>query len=403
MPVAILCPKALIHTWVSVANQIGVKVVFCRNYESVRSSKFKWGDWVHRGVKAKTAKTSYQWKVPQGTLFIFDEVHKCKDRKTQNSKLLVGAIGDYKLFLMSATVAENPMHLYAMGMALGLHSGDSEFFWFLRSHGVSKVGFGLKFTTNPENRQRSLNKIRAHIYPERGYRINPRDIPGFPENSIQLVAVDSPDSAPVQKELDRLYEKMLEEVGASLSITDMLRARQESELCKLAYIAEKTEQLIEEGNSVVVFLNFIDSINALKGMLEDSVSGISVLRGGCDAKREVDLFQSNINTLMIAQGDTGGVGVSLHDLQGRPRVSLISPSYSAVNLIQVLGRINRSGSLSKSIQQIICLANTIEMRIYESLNRKIDNISMINDNDTNPLSHLANVKRKSKMTNPNLN
>jgi hypothetical protein len=77
----------------------------------------------------------------------------------------------------------------------------------------------------------------------------------------------------------------------------------------------------------------------------------------------------------------GGVGISLHDVNNRPRVSLISPSYSAVDLIQSLGRINRAGSLSPAIQKILVASGTIEENIRKKLENKVNNLNAIMDSD----------------------
>jgi hypothetical protein len=85
---------------------------------------------------------------------------------------------------------------------------------------------------------------------------------------------------------------------------------------------------------------------------------------------------------MIANIKAGGVGISLHDINGvHPRVSLISPTQSATNLIQVLGRIHRSGGKTKSLQRIIFAANTPEDDISRMLFKKLANLSLLNDGD----------------------
>ena len=49
----------------------------------------------------------------------------------------------------------------------------------------------------------------------------------------------------------------------------------------------------------------------------------------------------------------GGTGLSLHDVNGEhPRVSLISPSFSAIDLKQALGRIHRAGAKSPAVQKL---------------------------------------------------
>ena len=57
---------------------------------------------------------------------------------------------------------------------------------------------------------------------------------------------------------------------------------------------------------------------------------------------------------MIANIRAGGVGISLHDTIGNfGRVSLISPTWSSIELKQALGRIDRAGARTPCIQRIV--------------------------------------------------
>tara|TARA_Y100000588_G_C13888717_1_gene767717 strand:- start:498 stop:758 length:261 start_codon:yes stop_codon:yes gene_type:complete len=81
----------------------------------------------------------------------------------------------------------------------------------------------------------------------------------------------------------------------------------------------------------------------------------------------------------------GGTGLSLHDEDGgHPRVALISPTFSAVELRQALGRVHRASGKSKSIQKIVFAANTVEDRVAAAVRRKLNNLDMINDGELTP-------------------
>jgi hypothetical protein len=78
--------------------------------------------------------------------------------------------------------------------------------------------------------------------------------------------------------------------------------------------------------------------------------------------------------------------LSLHDVNGKhPRVSLISPSFSAIDLKQALGRIHRAGAQSPAVQKIIFAEGTVEMRVCRLVRKKLNNIDLINDDEMNPL------------------
>ena len=79
---------------------------------------------------------------------------------------------------------------------------------------------------------------------------------------------------------------------------------------------------------------------------------------------------------------SGGCGISLHDTFGTfPRVSIISPTWSAQDLIQVLGRIHRAMGKTDCEQLIIFCKGTVEERVGNIIKQKIDNIRFFNDGE----------------------
>lgn len=172
--------------------------------------------------------------------------------------------------------------------------------------------------------------------------------------------------------------------------TALLRARQRVELLKVETIFDLTLNFLEEGKSIVIFVNFNETIDYLKNLFDNKKIPLSQIRGNQiragQRDEQIQLFQNNINRVMLANIQSGGVGVSLHDLHGgHPRVSLISPSWSAQDLIQALGRIHRAEGKSKCLQYLIFCARTIEDRICLTIKQKLQTIKTLNDGDLDGL------------------
>ena len=161
----------------------------------------------------------------------------------------------------------------------------------------------------------------------------------------------------------------------------MLRARQVSETQKIPSLIEMTEDALEEGRSVVIAVNFNDSITALVKALGKSRKVATIHGGQSSEEREVNIqeFQSNKVHVIVINLRAGGVGVSLHDLHGRPRTAIISPSWSAVDLKQALGRVWRAGGMSGSVQHILYARGTVEERVATLLQSKLDRLTVFND------------------------
>jgi superfamily II DNA or RNA helicase len=324
--------------------------------------------------------------------------HRCKNEKTLNSKMLRAAKRSKSPVLaLSATIADNPLHLYSLGLVLGLFEDYPSFWNWAYKHGVYKSFFGVEFNPKPE----FLQKIHQQLFPAKGSRIRIADLgDAFPDNLIITDSYDMNSNAKkiqsayrkMDGELQRLYATKEKDKGSSI-LTEILRARQEIELLKVPTIIEMAEDLIEEGNSIAIFVNFKETISVLSQKLKcDCIIDGSIT--GEQREKNIEAFQSDQSRIILCNIKAGGVGISLHDLNGTyPRVSLISPTNSAVDLVQALGRIHRAGAKSKAIQRLLFCAGTIEEEIAQNVSVKIQNITLINDGDLTG-SIVINIKQQ---------
>jgi SNF2 family DNA or RNA helicase len=204
----------------------------------------------------------------------------------------------------------------------------------------------------------------------------------FPENTVLAEAFDLPETEAAEEAEEAFEELENSEEGASDEnpLTVSLRARQASELAKMPIFADLTAESLEEGNHVVCFLNFTESLEALGDQLRKKKIEYAVIAGN-DKDRDgvIKNFQENKTPVLLVMIQAGGVGISLHDLHGTPRTSLISPPYSTVELKQALGRIHRAGAKSKAVQRIIFAAGTIEESVCRKLKSKLRNLDALLD------------------------
>jgi hypothetical protein len=165
----------------------------------------------------------------------------------------------------------------------------------------------------------------------------------------------------------------------------MLRARQRVELLKVSLIVEMIQEAIAEGFHVAVFLNFNDTIRALNDKLGGSVPIVwgtdpTTKRQQSDAERNlaIDSFQNNTDNIILLNIEAGGVAINLHDeLGGAPRLALISPTWNEKSLQQVLGRVDRAGAKTDTLQRILFAAGTVEETVREALARKLNNLQTL--------------------------
>ena len=387
MGIAVVCPKAVIYSWNKVIkDHFGMKPEFVLNYESVKTGKYKdIGVW--KSVSKISTREFFQWNIPKNTLIIFDESHRLKGHGTQNSEIAIAAKKQgYKILCCSATNAINPIELKCVGLITGLYK-TGKWLAFLREHGCEQGRFGWEFSGDKD----VLKKLHADLFLDRGVRVRRDDIKGFPDSEVIAEAYNIDEKS--QKELKEVYEEMEKELKYLQaqckntkeyqlnSMVIMLRARQQAELIKVPLFVEMAEDALEDGMSVVIFVNFSETVRALSKRLNTNCVVWGENKGN---ERDVYIadFQSDKKRVIIVNIKAGGAGLSLHDLNGNyPRLSLISPTPSAVDLRQALGRVWRDGGKTKSLQKIIFAASTVEEEVCEKVKLKLSALDTINDGD----------------------
>lgn len=386
----VVCPKAIIPGWQKLARYFGVECTAI-NYESLKTGNTPHGKWEKiPGPKNKTIE-QWTWTIdPATTLLCIDEAQRCKNPKSQNAEMLIRAKEQgFKILAMSATVATNPLEMKAVGYTLGLFNNPGGFFKWIFANGCYKGRFGLEFSGGKEH----IQKIHHEIYGTgKGSRIRVNEVPGFPETLIIPEVLDfNGASIEIQRAYDDMHEALsrLDEVEAkdrqNVILTEILRARQRSELLKVPTIVDMVNDAIDEGMSVGIFVNFDETLKQLAAKLKTSCTihgGQSGDRGAIERQANIDAFQADRERKIICNIRAGGIGVSLHDVRGEfPRLALIMPTYSGQDLIQCFGRVRRAGGLSKSIQKVLFALGTIEEKAAQAVQDKIANIETLNDGD----------------------
>ena len=255
--------------------------------------------------------------------------------------------------------------------------------------GFVDIGWGarkrriFRFTTNRKKAEETMRLIR-HEMGERFMSITPEEIPGFPEETREVVLVDL--AKQDHDALVRAYAEMPPQMQ-HMSQDDMvktLRLRQQAEWCKASVLAEMATDYVEDGYSVFIAISFSDCRRRIEDELaKKGVKYASIYGGQRDSERQagIDSFQRNETHVMVGMMQACSVALSLHDERHeRPRVSLISPSYSASDVMQALGRIRRVGGTTAT-QKIVLAAESVEERVAGAVQRKIDCIETLSDRD----------------------
>lgn len=403
-PTVLICPKTVIPQWTKILKSFDITPTVVINYEKIgrgNTSYMKWKKLPDLMVPWKEdAKTDMpEFTFNRNSLVILDEGHKCKGNHTSNAWMMIALKEQgYKVLVASATLATTPMEMRAVGYLSDLHKLYN-FSDFCRTHGAEWVGRWGAMTWNmaSDAAKKSMLALNKYFFEDRkcASRLTVDDFGKlFPESHIVAEAYDLGANAP---KIQAVYDEMEAELAKLDERTEnysehifaiMMEARRKAELCKVPLFVEMMEDLYEEGKSVCLFVNFDDTIQAVVKRLEKvkKFKGqIGYIVGGQSAKtrqQDIDDFNADKKRVMVINIKAGGVGISLHDLNGKfARASIISPNFSAFELVQALGRVWRQGGKTKSYQNIIFAAGTIEERACQRVQFRINNLSTLNDAD----------------------
>lgn len=396
----IVCPKSLVTMWPKVLDTFGLKSYGITNYELLQQEKFlvkgipkkcpyieckeTWdqdiieNDYQSKRKDSESKFYTFVWKdLPKDILFIFDEAHRCKNPRTYNGILLHSlAETESKILLLSATLADKPdtfvLPTYVLKLVKNVRDAKD---W------INRLG---------KEYENVMSGVHDIIFPEYASRMRSRDVKDlFPDNKVVADCYEMENSKEIEEQY-QIIEEAVKSLGAKEEASDcalakILYARMKIEQLKIPTFVKMTKENLDNGCSVAIFVNFTETLKTLKQEL-----GCSCVIFGkqttAERDRSIRLFNEDKERIIICNIRSGGVGISLHDTKADyPRISLISPSWSAQDILQVLGRIHRANGKTPVVQKILFCQGTVEERISESMKEKIVNIAQLNDGDL--LSH----------------
>lgn len=411
-PVFVVCPKTIRGKWTTLLNQWGAKILDVINYEKLVRGNTKWLKYSQppKGPNGKPI-TDYprhlltHLQVPSNALVILDEAHRCKAVSSLSAGIMIDCKRqDYRFLNLSATLACDPREMKAIGYANNLIKTPTQkdYKAFCIDHGATWLGRwgALLFDKDSPDAQKKMKAIHKSLFEvqKSASRLTRAQMSEyFSTNHVDATAysMDDVTTCKIQKVYDWLQaelDKLAEHCDGYTEnvLTLILRARQQIELLKVPLFCELIEDSYDEGNSVVCFVNFTRSLEAIEKRLsarKDLRNTLAFIRGGQKMKeREAYLtaFQADQKRVMLANQRAGGIAVDMHDCHGNyPRRTLLSPTFDAREILQALGRADRVGGKTPVYQTLVYVAGTIEAVAVKRVQGKCDNMALLNDGDLN--------------------
>jgi len=403
-------PKSVILKWFEIASIFGLVPLGAVNYESLKNGKYyetagdfnaedrkdcPWIDIVREpildpvtGDQLRTKQgiprckvTAINWSFPSNTLLIFDEAHKGKNGKsTENSTITSAFMSSFRAAVslrkrvmclnLSATISDKIECFATAAYLLGFYKPYMPKFYTRFISTLSNSKTSKKTNGKKEDVFTLLHK---KIYPNYGSRMNIKTIKEmsgeevFRKNDVAAETYEMPveiaheieaQNVRIQAALKIMRRKMIYDGTHPFVI--ILRARQKIELLKVPKFVELAYGYFGFRNSVVIFVNFNETMKLINdkllelGVPLELIGTICGGQSGEEREEVVKAFARDEYRILLCNISAGGVSISLHDQRGVfPRVSIISPTWSAIDLQQVLGRIYRAAAKTDAIQRVV--------------------------------------------------
>lgn len=429
----VICQKSIVSSWHQVLKSFGYNtneynVITYEQlalYKALISNNSDNYDWTFE------SNDNFKGKLKSKYLFIYDEAHRCKNINTINSKIML-ALAKYpvKILLLSATIIDKPLYFIPFGIVFGLYKTYQE--------GLDWMNITIdRKASNP------LISIHNLLFNEYASRMRIDDTIGiFKNNKILFDGIEMKNYYEIEDKYEKINvvlelnkkkmkkknrekkiilqnkkkkkEQLNNEPDNEYNVDNIIKdgfansddsndsndsdnsdtddngksttkrnsvqtLRQEIELLKVDTISELALRYLTQNKSVAIFVNFTKTLEELSSKLNTQcvICGSQTLK---ERTTSIDDFCSDKSRIIICNIQSGSAGISLHDTHGKyPRVSIISPTWSAQNLIQVLGRIHRAMGKTDCLQQLIFCKGTIEESVGNIIRQKITNIRSFND------------------------
>jgi hypothetical protein len=382
MKVFIVCPKTIVSFWRDVCSIFGVEMLGISNYSLLIKCKYydeKNSSTACPYIEKSDDYDDFTWTVPKNTLIIFDEVHRCCNPNAYSGKLLLSLKNIYCdsicVLLISATVCENPSKFRLFSVLLK---------WFDHYNNVDKwlyPDYNIIAASEIINNMLKINNMAC------GVKI--KDLGDlFQTNQIlsEYYDIDSSDA----EKIDTLHQQIIKSIGEinnkketdkKIGYTVGMRQKQEIELIKIQIFVNLVKEYLDDDFSVILFLNFTETIKILSKELKTNciLYGEQTIH---ERLKNIKDFVEDKERIIICNIHSGGDSVSLNDQNGKyKRISLISPTWSSIKLIQACGRNCRINSKTPSINKIIYANTKIEKIMCNKLKEKCSAISSITNSD----------------------
>ena len=357
---AMILEDKIKDTWHRYHEVAGIDV-FIVNYESLR--KF----FVHKMPTKKTYKSSDIEMNPRVKLFksvIIDEIHRCKDRNTQQTKIALQiAIGKtYRIGLTGTMIVNKPIDALPQLAIIGKLANEKVF--------RERYCEGGKGASNLKELNYKLNQYCF-------FRREKKDVAkDLPEKQRQTILCDITNRSEYNKAKNDFVKWMEdngcdnEEIARKLRGEIMVRMgvlKQISAKGKLNEVKEFVQEVMDSGEKLILFHNLHEIGDEVRRMFPAAVS-VNGRMTSDEKQKAIDRFQNDPNVkLIVCNIKAAGVGITL---TASSRVAFIEYPWTYADCAQCEDRAHRIGQKNNVMCTYFLGQNTIDEEMYQMIQDK---------------------------------
>lgn len=354
--------------------ETGVKNFTVESYASLsRSFGEAWLEWVTKIERGETIIEPLWREEEKPDVLVVDECQRTKNPSTSAAMIVVAASQQgIPCILSSATPFVTVAEARTCALATGLTSAYN---WPSLANSLA----GPRFRPDELNNE-AIKRLNT-LLEDKGLIVKFENI-HYPHRTINNCYLTEFESVGDKEIYARAYLEYLEALakanksspeGIAAIWVAKLKYRQTSELLRKKQTARRAIDLIKTHNrQIIIASNFVETLRAMwKELTEfhhlkkDQIGFVVGSQNELERQKMVDNFQCGKIGVLLATLKAGGVGLSLHHCQpeARPRHVLLPPTWSGIELVQMLGRAHGPTSLSTTHQDVIWLKDTIEVDV----------------------------------------
>lgn len=365
-PILIICPKSLIDQWIDCFK------VWCKDYNVYDLTDTKQlQSFMNDTQDQKMGIISYSmyWrrdillKLSDFTLLL-DESHNIANSTSKQSKFCTRLKAE-NIILLTGSPASNSRYdkLYTQLKLLGLNMNKRSYedrycnFFDMEKAGVR---FRVLSKTNP---YKNVDELKSTMYDLGCVFMKTDEVIELPQQRFIDVPI-KPSKYYKTFVKDGYVDCGEYEYISSSPTTDMLYQRQ---LCNSAEKLDMVKTLLESTEDrVIIFYNFNCELELLQQLVSKLKRPLSFVNG---SEKNLNCYNNNNDSVTLVQYQSGSSGVNL---QKANKMIYFSPPIKSDFYEQSKKRIHRIGQDHKCVYYKLVTTNSIEQKIYNTLDQKRD-------------------------------